>query len=68
MTPLPKYQPPGPPPAAAGGTTKAVNVPKLGKLESKFAPPRIVVTGVEGWGKTTLASYTPKPAMLIARG
>ncbi len=72
MTPTtkpPAGAPPSPPPAAAaGGSAKAVNVPKLAKAEPKFQPPRLVVTGVEGWGKTTLASYAPNPAMLMARG
>ena len=60
--------PPGPPPKAAGnGNGKPVVVPTLGKAEAKFRPPRIVVNGVEGWGKTSLAAYAPEPAILMAR-
>ena len=31
-------------------------------------PPRLVVNAVEGWGKTTIGAYAPKPAILMARG
>ena len=30
--------------------------------------PRIGINGVEGWGKTTLAAFAPKPAILMSRG
>ncbi len=66
--PIASAPPSPPPPAAAGETTKAVNVPKLGTSEPKFQPPRIVINGVEGWGKTTLAAMAPKPGIYMARG
>lgn len=31
-------------------------------------PPRIVVNAVEGWGKTTIQAFAPKPAILMADG
>ena len=34
----------------------------------KFRPPWIVIYAVEGWGKTSLAAFTPKPAILMAKG
>lgn len=31
-------------------------------------PPRIVVDGVEKWGKTTMGAFSPNPLILMARG
>ncbi|HUW30151.1 MAG TPA: hypothetical protein VM223_00910, partial [Planctomycetota bacterium] len=41
---------------------------KLGRLEPTFQPPRIVLNAVEGWGKTSTAAFSPKPAILMAAG
>ena len=41
---------------------------KLGRLEPTFKPPRIVLTAVEGWGKTSCAAFAPEPAILMAKG
>jgi len=60
--------PPSPPPSNGNGLPANLIVPTLGKAEAKFQPPRIVVNGVEGWGKTTLAAFAPNPAILMARG
>jgi len=34
----------------------------------RFQPPRIVINGTEGWGKTSAAAHTPSPLMLMASG
>ncbi len=65
----PSTPPPTAPPTSSGnGLPADVTVPVLAKAEPKFQPPRIVVNGVEGWGKTTLAAFAPDPAILMARG
>ena len=62
-------RPSAPPPPASGGSGPAATaLPKLGKLEAKFQPPRIILNAVEGWGKTTAGAYAPNPAILMARG
>jgi len=40
----------------------------LGKLAAEFKPPRIVLNGVEGWGKTSTSAFAPNPAILMAAG
>jgi hypothetical protein len=61
-----------PPPVAppTGGASVAANVkaPSLRKLTDSALPPRIVVNGVEGWGKTSMAAYANIPAIIMARG
>ncbi len=50
---------------ATSGTSR----PKLGRVDAQRpAQRRIVVNAVEGWGKTTLGAYAPKPAILMSRG
>lgn len=43
-------------------------VPKFEQAVPKFTPPRIVLNAVEGWGKTTMACFAPKPAIVMAKG
>ena len=43
------------------------NMPKVGKMEAVFRPPKILLNAVEGWGKTSLGAYAPNPVMLQAR-
>jgi len=42
------------------------DIPKLRTGEAAFRPPRLIVNAVEGWGKTTLGAYAPRPALLMA--
>jgi hypothetical protein len=42
--------------------------PKLEVPTASFAPPRIVLNAVEGFGKTSTAAHAPNPAILMARG
>jgi len=49
-------------------TVTKPNMPKVGKMEAVFRPPKILLNAVEGWGKTSLGAYAPNPAMLQARG
>jgi len=68
---LPKMPPPLPTTTRRtgnGNEKKAANVPALGKLEPVFQPPRIILNAVEGWGKTTMGTYAPNPAILMATG
>jgi hypothetical protein len=42
---------------------------RLGSIDPSVVPPdRIVLYAIEGWGKTSLASFAPNPAILMARG
>jgi len=58
-----------PPPAKArtesrtAATTCAL---KLEPREVKALPPRLIVTAVEGWGKTTLGANAPDPFIMMA--
>lgn len=55
-----------PPPKKAGGTKK--EAPGLFKKpEAKFVPPKIVLVGVEGWGKTSMAANIPDVALLMPK-
>ena len=56
------------PPTHVAGNRKPVNVPVLETTEANFKPPKIVLNGVEGWGKTSCGAYAPKPAMVMAKG
>ncbi len=40
----------------------------LTMAEKKFEAPRIILTAVEGWGKTTFGAFSLQPAILMARG
>lgn len=53
-----------PPPAT--GPTKITK--RLTNTEASAPCPRIVLYGVEKWGKTTVAAYSPDPVILMARG
>lgn len=35
------------------------------KSQTVASPPRIIINAVEGWGKTSLGSFAPKPAILM---
>jgi AAA domain len=65
---------PAPPPAPPGArstprpASSSVQVPGLAMATKSNLPPRIVLVGVEGWGKTTFGAYAPQPAVLMARG
>lgn len=65
--------PPPPPPSSSPAARAGANPPAPTKLV--IAPrtiqpkgDRIVLYAVEGWGKTTLASQTPSPLILMSRG
>lgn len=46
---------------------KAVN--RLAAIDpGKVPPDRLILNGVEGWGKTSFVSFAPKAAILMARG
>ena len=49
-------------------TPPASNGPRIGKVEPKLDPPRIVFNAVEGYGKSTLGAFSPNPMYLMARG
>jgi hypothetical protein len=70
MTNVPPPPPKGLPkaPPINNGKTSEVKIPTLGKLKPIFAPPRIILNAVEGWGKTSMAAYMEEPAILMARG
>ena len=69
--PLAPSAPPGPPartskPEMARRAGEAALT--LGKMQPTFAPPRLVLNAVEGWGKTSCAAFAPAPAILMAAG
>jgi len=69
-TKLPPPPAKGPPkgPLPSNKATIKTEPPKLGKLEPIFHPPRVILHAVEGWGKTSMGSYTKTPAILMAKG
>lgn len=63
----PTARPGSPPPAkAAAATTKSVRK-RLAPRQVQDLAPRLIVYGVEGFGKTTLAAYAPDPLILMSR-
>jgi len=67
-----------PPPPPPKGLPKApptnhkietkTKLPTLGKLKPVFAPPRLILNAVEGWGKTSMGAHMESPAILMASG
>jgi hypothetical protein len=67
----PTTRPTGPPPRTNGNGAAASpkrDTPRLAVATPTFEPPRIVVNGVEGFGKTSLGAFANNPVMLMARG
>jgi len=64
MPPIPPRGPTAPAPFAQA----AVEIPELEMATPEMPPVRLVLNGVEGWGKTTLGALAPDPAMIMARG
>lgn len=62
--PPPVAKPPTPPPAA---TAAAPNIVMPGQKREGHPPRRIVLTAVEGWGKTTAGAFAERPFFLMAR-
>ncbi len=61
--------PPPPPPNGNGGAPAAsADRPRLGKRTVDHLGHRLVVNAVEGWGKTSLIAYAPKPALIQVGG
>jgi len=62
--------PTSPPPANARQqmSLAKAEAPKFANLTPKFRPPRLVLNGVEGWGKTSVAAFAPDPAIIMIRG
>lgn len=62
--------PDAPPPAPTGNGQAKTNAPKatLQHLTATFGPPRIILYGVEGWGKTSCGAFAPDAAMFMAKG
>ena len=64
--PVPPVPPPLPP--AAKQTNNNSPPIALGKAQAKWRAPRIVLTVVEGWGKTSCGAYAPDATILMADG
>lgn len=64
----PPRAPPTRPSAAPAAVRPAAAVPAFQRLVPKAIHPRIVINGVEGWGKTSLAAQAPGAAIIMARG
>jgi len=65
-----KTGPPPPPPPKKKSGKKSAAKPAAKQLQfkkptGKFRPPKLVVVGVEGWGKTSLAANIPDIAILM---
>lgn len=53
------------------GAAKPVETPPTinwARGAAKPSAPRIIINAVEGFGKTTIASHAPKPAIIMAKG
>lgn len=74
MTPPPNAPPPtssappAPPPVKSAQSTPkpAVSVPVMSVKPAEFTAPRIVITGVEGVGKTSIVAYAPGASIIEA--
>lgn len=73
MTPPPNAPPPTslvppPPPvkSAQSAPKPAVSVPVMSMKPAEFTAPRIVITGVEGVGKTSIVAYAPGASIIEA--
>lgn len=66
FTPPPR--PPGGLPRQATAQRPVALVPAFAKLAPKAIAPRVIINGVEGWGKTSLAANAPGAALVMARG
>ena len=58
----------GPPPISGKKTAAKKTAAKFSKPSGELPPPKIVLMGVEGWGKTTAAAYAKKVALIMAQG
>lgn len=65
--PAPSRRPP-PPPGGPPAPQPAGVAPTIRKAGAVLLPERIVVFAVEGWGKTTLGAYAPRPVFILAPG
>lgn len=63
--PAPAAPPPPPNKPATGNGAITVSI---GRRKTGFQPPRLVITAVEGFGKTTLGAFARDPVILMARG
>lgn len=64
----PRARPALPPPANNTAQPQTNGTPKLGLLPPKFQPPRVILIGVEGWGKTSTIAYADGAAIAMAAG
>ncbi len=55
-------------PAAAPLQPDAKERPRLSNEEPCWMPPKIVLSAVEGWGKTSAGAFAPSPAILMSKG
>lgn len=60
--------PPSITPSPQVGQNPLANVVGFSTEKPAQSPPRVVLNAVEGWGKTTLASYIPGVAIIQVRG
>jgi len=68
--PPPASTPAIPAPVAMTGVTApmAVSLPEIITGKPKTPPLRMILTAVEGWGKTTVGAYAPKPFIIQTGG
>lgn len=70
--PPPKGAPPPPSRASIAKSSPAampsVAAPTWGKLTPRFSPPRLVLNGSPGFGKTTMGAYSDAPLMVMVGG
>jgi len=65
----PPKAPAAPPPQnAAVRNAPTHGAASIGRIASAFEPPRIIINGVEGWGKTSALAHADNPVILMARG
>ena len=63
----PNMPPPNMPPPKTATVDKGPAI-TLAKATPEWKAPRIVLTAVEGWGKTSCGAYAPAPTILMAEG
>ncbi len=66
--PAPRTMPPPPPAKPSAAVAAKASVPAFSMPSATLAGQRVIVNGVEGWGKTSLASNAPGAVIIQARG
>jgi hypothetical protein len=76
MSKMPSTNPTPPPPPSSvppatsprSASSSHAERPRLAMATPRFDPPRLCLMAVEGYGKSTIGAFAPKPAILMSQG